>query len=67
MCELKSKASTILRDGRVTPSRVCELKYGRKIDLGKVESVTPSRVCELKWDNYKYYTFFPGGHTLTGV
>ena len=51
---------------KVTPSRVCELKYLVVDFLKDTQEVTPSRVCELKsfyWEAVKLRY----RHTLTGV
>ena len=51
---------------RVTPSRVCELKFNYLKRLLLALVVTPSRVCELK--SYLYLTIILYySHTLTGV
>ena len=51
---------------RVTPSRVCELKF-YDIDTGDtINVVTPSRVCELK-SEVPDINWFTLRHTLTGV
>ena len=50
----------------VTPSRVCELKFGQGVNMPQTYSVTPSRVCELKFVLGMIVGFIIG-HTLTGV
>ena len=43
--------SVLLQRSWVTPSRVCELKFGIEWAVNALCMVTPSRVCELKYEH----------------